>query len=148
MFLVRVGALAAVHSFVVPCCLSFTVICHSLLFVAPHHCLLPIIGCSSSLAVSRCWSFPIFGRSLPLAIPFPIICPSCCWSFPLICYPSSLLLSAPPYLPTSSGSQARWGCCVTWDWWWSSLDREGPLPPCEQRLAAAAQGCVVQWVMS
>jgi hypothetical protein len=35
---------------------------------------------------------------------------------------------------------------VTWDWQWSSLDRKGLLPPCEQRLAAAAQGCIVQWV--
>jgi hypothetical protein len=90
---------AAICSFVVPHCLSFTVVPCSLLFLVPH-----------------------------------------CSLFPIIHHPSWSLLSAPPYLSMRSSSQAGWWCCVMWHWWWSSLDRKRPLPPCEQRLAAAAQG--------
>ena len=127
-------------------CSLFPTVSHSLLFVIPRRLSFPAVCRSPLLVVPRRWSFPVFGHSLPLAIPFSIIRCSRHWLFPLICYPSSLLSSAPPYLPTSSGLQAGWGCCVMWDWRWSSLDREGPLPPCEQRLAATAQGCIVRWV--
>jgi hypothetical protein len=131
-------------SFVVPRCLSF------LLFVIPRCLLFPTVGHSPSLVIPHHWSFPAVGRSLPIVIPhhcsFPVVHCSHRWSFPLICHPSLSSSSAPPYLPMSSGSQAGWGCCVTWDWQWSSLDRKGPLPPCEQRLTAAAQGCIVRWV--
>jgi hypothetical protein len=89
-------------------------VCHSLSFVVPSF----VVPCHCSF---RRLSFPAVCRSPLIVIPrhcsFPIVRRSRCWSFPLIRHPlSSSSSSTPPYLPTSSGSQAGWGCCVTWDW--------------------------------
>ena len=109
----------------------------SLLFVVSQYCwsfptlVVPHIGCSLPFGIPHCcWLFPIVGCSCSLSFiipcvhhsPLVIICHLWAWFLPFIiphirhslffivhCHWSS---SAPPYLPTSRGSQAGWWCYV------------------------------------
>jgi hypothetical protein len=50
--------------------------------------------------------------------------------------------SAPPYPPTSSGSQTGWWCCVTWHRpWWSSLSGKGPVATLRAGARSGSVGC-------
>jgi hypothetical protein len=100
----------------------FPIVCcsHSPPFIIPCRSSFPtaVISCNSSSVVRR----PGFPRS----------------SFPAIRHRCRSLLSAPPYPPTSSGSQAGWWRCVTRHLRAVIVQKQGPLQPCEQMLTAAA----------
>jgi hypothetical protein len=102
--------------------------------------------------------YPRHLLSLPSIVPafvVPVICCPCVvhpcrprcllspLSLPFVCLlswvPSS---SAPPYPPTSSGSQTGWWCCVTWHRpWWLSLSRKGPVATLRAEAHSGSIGC-------
>jgi hypothetical protein len=146
-FVVPVFVVPAVRR---PCCSS------SLLFVSAirhprvHRSPFLVVPRRSSFPfpVVRCSHSPLF--TIPCRSSFPAAVVSRnsssvvrrpgspCSSFPAIRHRCRSSSSAPPYPPTSSGSQAGWWRCVTWHLRVVVVQKRGLLQPCEQMLTAAA----------